>query len=112
MISSTYKIIGAAVAAYLLAQQIECPVVAIPLITSAALTTAASVTTFGIDVSVSNVISLQDPRVKERSSVKKRQTFTAPTGVPQFEFERCSTDLAKVTIKVQGPVGNHGEQKI
>jgi hypothetical protein len=105
MVSSTYKTIGTAVAASLLAQPIVCPVVSIPLITSAALTTTVGVATFGIDVA-SNVISPPDP------SVKKRQTFTAPTGVPQFEFERCSTDLAKVTIKVQGPVGNHGEQKM
>lgn len=105
MVSPIYKTVGAAVAAYLLAQQIQCPPVAIPLITSAALLTTAGVGTFAIDVA-SNVI-----QSRGRRDLNERQTFTAPAGVPQFEFERCYTDLAQsVPIKVQGPVSNNGEQ--
>lgn len=106
MVFPISKTIGAAVAACLLAQQIRCPPVAIPLITSAALLTGAGVGTFAVDVA-SNAINPQD----RRRDLDERQTFTAPAGVPQFEFERCYTDLGQgVSIIIKGPVSNNGEQ--
>lgn len=108
MVSFTYKTVGAVIAIYLLAQQTECPMVAVPLITSAALTTGAAVTTFAIDVA-SAAINPPDLR-RRQTNLRRRQTIVAPTGVPQFEFDRCYTDLSKATaINIKGPVGNRGE---
>ena len=106
MVSFIYKTVGAAVAAYLLAQQIECPPLAIPLIVDAAVAVGTAGAAFGIDVA-SNAISGGG-----KLKLKKRQTFSAPAGVPQFEFDRCYHDLASVTVRVQVPVGNNGEHTI
>jgi hypothetical protein len=102
------KTVGGAIAAYLLAQQCQCPPIAIPLITSAALQTAAAVGSAGagfagaiVGANVGN----------KRTILESRQTFTAPPGVPQQEFDRCSNDLAQptVSVNVQGPVSNNGK---
>lgn len=106
MVSFIYKTVGAAVAAYLLAQQIECPPLAIPLIIDAAVAVGTAGATFGIDVASNAISNSGGGKLK----LKQRQTFSAPAGVPQFEFDRCYHDLASVTVRVQGPIGNNGER--
>lgn len=92
----SFKNIGAAAAAsYLVAQQCRCPLPAITLLVSSALTAVGEV--------VKEVTVRSD-----RPTLYSRQA-TAPPGVPQFEFDRCYVDMAAANIVVHGPVSNRGK---
>ena len=103
MISFAHKAIGTAIAAYLLAQQIECPPVLVPLIAGTAVPAIA-----GAALLDKSGLVVQVP---DSGRHKRQARPTAPAGVPQFEFDRCCTDLANGgLIKIQGPVGNNGKR--
>lgn len=110
MVSITFKTLSGAAAVYMLSQQVQCPPIAIPLITSAALQTAAAVGSAG--ASFAGAIIGANVGGKKRSVLNRRQEFVAPPGVPQFEFDRCYNDLSQesVSINAQGPVQNNGIQ--
>ncbi|TKX24026.1 hypothetical protein C1H76_3964 [Elsinoe australis] len=105
------KTIGAAVAAYFALQQTQCPPIAVPLFVSAAAQTAAAVGSAGASFAGA-IIGANVGGGERKIRLGRRQAIQAPAGVPQFEFERCYTDLAQesVTINVQGPVQNNGVQ--
>ncbi|RYP46499.1 hypothetical protein DL768_007295 [Monosporascus sp. mg162] len=111
MRSFSLKAIGGAAAVYLLAQQCQCPPVAIPLIVSASLQTAAAVGAAGAEIAGAIIAANVGRDIKVRN-INGRQQFVAPPGVPQFEFDRCYNDLALagVSLYVQGPVSNNGVQ--
>ncbi|KAH7322536.1 hypothetical protein B0I35DRAFT_407011 [Stachybotrys elegans] len=108
------KSLAGLAAAALLLQQCQCPPVAIPLWISAAAMTAAAVGSAGAEIA--GAVIANNGRVKvKRAVLFGRQDglpVEAPAGVPQFEFERCYTDLAQetVSLNVQGPVNNNGVQ--
>lgn len=110
MVSLTLKTVAGAGAVYMMTQQVQCPPIAIPLITSAALQTAAAVGSAG--ASFAGAIIANNVGKKRGVNLDERQEFTAPPGVPQFEFDRCYNDLAQesVTVTVNGPVNNNGIQ--
>ncbi|KAK4460485.1 hypothetical protein QBC42DRAFT_180850 [Cladorrhinum samala] len=120
MPSFTVKVVGAAAAAYLVAQQVQCPIIAIPLITSAALQTAALVGSAAVEIAGAVIAcelgGCNDKRdlgaTRRRGMLQSRQAFTAPPGVPQEEFDRCFNDLANPAAKVtvNGPVESNGVQ--
>ncbi|KAF7556213.1 hypothetical protein G7Z17_g1642 [Cylindrodendrum hubeiense] len=109
MVAFPSKAIGGVIAAYLLAQQCQCPPLAIPLITSAALQVAAAVGSAGASFAGAIVGAHFS---KKSIIIDRRQAFVAPAGVPQQEFDRCYNDLAQesVAITVNGPVSNNGIQ--
>lgn len=93
-----------------MAQQVQCPPIAVPLITAAALQTAASVGSAG--ASFAGAIVVANASGADKLSYRNlRQDFTAPEGVPQEEFDHCYNDLSQesVTVDVQGPVNNNGK---
>ncbi|KAF7515928.1 hypothetical protein G7054_g14370 [Neopestalotiopsis clavispora] len=50
-----------------------------------------------------------EDRVSERDIyARDDEPWTAPAGVPQYNFDMCAEDLSKTTIHVQGPVSNNG----
>lgn len=109
MVSFNVKAMGGAAAVYLLAQQCQCPPLAVPLFISAAAQVAAAVGSAGAEIAGA-VIAANAKRSGKHGGVAERQVFTAPPGVPQFEFDRCTEDLAQesVSLYVQGPVSNNG----
>ncbi|EMR68412.1 hypothetical protein UCREL1_4567 [Eutypa lata UCREL1] len=111
MVSFNVKAMGGAAAVYLLAQQCQCPPLAVPLFISAAAQVAAAVGSAGAEIAGA-VIAANAKRSGKHGGVGERQVFTAPPGVPQFEFDRCTEDLAQesVSLYVQGPVSNNGVQ--
>ncbi|KAK0390639.1 hypothetical protein NLU13_0143 [Sarocladium strictum] len=117
MVSPNLKTLGGAAAAYLALQQVQCPPIAVPLITSAALQVAAQVGSAGASFAGAIIAANVGGGGRKRMATvinqnKKRQEFEAPPGVPQFEFDRCYNDLSQesVTVNVQGPVNNNGIQ--
>ncbi|KAI1777285.1 hypothetical protein F4818DRAFT_439643 [Hypoxylon cercidicola] len=111
MVAFSYKAIGGAVAAYLLAQQCQCPPLAIPLFVDAALQVTAAVGSAGASFAGAIVGANVGSKGSRRGIVDMRQKITAPSGVPQQEFDRCTNDMAQgAKIHVQGPVKNNGVQ--
>ncbi|KAI4597281.1 hypothetical protein KJ359_004386 [Pestalotiopsis sp. 9143b] len=45
----------------------------------------------------------EEPEIDARND-----PWSAPPGVPQYNFDMCADDLAKTTITVYGPVSNNG----
>lgn len=116
MVSFTVKATGAGAAAFLLAQQVQCPPLAIPLITSAALQVAAQVGSAGASFAGAIVAGHFADKKRDTTRVvrnrhSRRQDFVAPPGVPQHEFDRCYNDLSSedVYVTVEGPVETNGE---
>lgn len=115
MASYSYKIIGAAVAAYLVAQQTECPPAIVGVSVAAAAAAAApgvaAAGTAGL-TALGFILEPNDPaKVKRQTQTNPAKPGVAPPGVPQVEFDRCNNDLRGLTINVKGPVKNNGEQK-
>jgi hypothetical protein len=114
MVSTNIKALGGAAAAYFMVQQVQCPPIAIPLITSAALQTAAAVGSAGASFAGAIVAANVGGGGRKARGflINKRQEFVAPEGVPQFEFDRCYNDLANpdIAVNVQGPVSTNGIQ--
>ncbi|KAF4980508.1 hypothetical protein FZEAL_3496 [Fusarium zealandicum] len=109
MVSFSIKTVTGVTAALLMAQQCQCPPIAVPLFISAAAQTAAAVGSAG--ASFAGAIIAANAGGGKRAVLYGRQSpIQAPAGVPQQEFERCYTDLsqASVAINVQGPVQNNG----
>lgn len=110
MVSFNIKAMGGAAAVYLLAQQCQCPPLAVPLFISAALEVGAAIGSAGAEIAGAVIAANAKRSGRHGDGVAERQGFTAPPGVPQFEFDRCTADLAQesVSLYVQGPVSNHG----
>ncbi|KAK7409256.1 hypothetical protein QQX98_008566 [Neonectria punicea] len=112
MVSISFKTLGGATAVLLLAQQCQCPPIAVPLFVSAALQTAAAVGSAGASFAGAIIAANVGGGKRRAVLFGRQQQFTAPAGVPQQEFDRCYNDLAQesVHINVQGPVNNNGVQ--
>lgn len=104
------KAVGAAAAVYLLGQQVQCPMIAIPLIGDAVAMTVAQVgsaaASFGGAIAAANFA-----KVRRRGLGERDTKITAPPGVPQYNFDMCAESLTDpaVTVTVNGPVENNGE---
>jgi hypothetical protein len=116
MHTSTYikAAAGAIAAAGFMSQQVQCPPIAIPLITTAVALAARAGIEFAISVG-GEVAKCKHGGCKRdleavSGIISARQVFTAPPGVPQFEFDRCATDLARVSLTVTGPIERNGTQ--
>ncbi|KAI9923877.1 hypothetical protein ASPWEDRAFT_170489 [Aspergillus wentii DTO 134E9] len=110
MVSFPLKAIGATVAAYLVAQQCQCPQVAIVPAIDAALQIGAAVGSAGASFGGAIVGAHFGNKERRGELLEIRGDFKAPPGVPQQEFDRCANDLSKESVKinVKGPVENHG----
>lgn len=103
------KAVGGAAAVYLLGQQVQCPMVAIPLIGDAVAMTVAQVgsaaASFGGAIVAGHFAKARDLEGRDTQ-------VTAPPGVPQYNFDMCTQSLTDpaVTVTVTGPVENNGEQ--
>jgi hypothetical protein len=102
------KAVGGAAAVYLLGQQIQCPMIAIPLIGDAIAMTVAQVGS----AAASFGGAIVGAHFAKARSLAGRSQITAPPGVPQYNFDMCAESLTDpaVTVTVNGPVENHGEQ--
>lgn len=107
----SFKAVGYAIAVYLMTQQCQCPQIVIPLITDAALQTAAGVGSAG--ASFAGAIIQQNVSKRRGITFEERGDIKAPAGVPQQEFDRCSNDMSqeKVHVHVKGPVENNGKEQ-
>ncbi|KAL9617648.1 MAG: hypothetical protein Q9160_007565 [Pyrenula sp. 1 TL-2023] len=101
--------IGGAISLSFLAQQCQCPPVAIPPITSAALQTAAALGSAGASFAGAVIGANHQGKGGHH---RARQAFIAPPDVPQQEFDRCYNDLSQPAthVYVQGPVSHNGIQ--
>ena len=110
------KGLGAAVAVYLLGQPIQCPFLFPELISDAvAMTTAqvgSAVATFGGAVGSVQAARHHHHHGRSFDLDNRAVHVPAPEGVPQYNFDQCSDSLTDpaVTVTVNGPVGNNGEQ--
>ncbi|KAL4906359.1 hypothetical protein BDW74DRAFT_177373 [Aspergillus multicolor] len=107
----SFKILGAATAAYLLGQQVQCPFIAIPLVADAVAMTVAQVgsaaASFGGAIAAAHFAKARGLPLSGRAVA-----ITAPAGVPQYNFDMCVDSLMDpaVTVTVTGPVQNNGVQ--
>ncbi|KAK4225669.1 hypothetical protein QBC38DRAFT_255057 [Podospora fimiseda] len=116
------KLLSATAAIYLIGQQVQCPMLAIPAVADAAI--ASSIIIEG-GLIITAIVCNTNADCRKESTSQKFTThnmksvssqipnnFTAPPAIPQQNFDLCYKDLGTSGAKVNftGPVQNNGVQ--